>query len=123
MDSLTDRLKDQVTDSVQDALVKATSVLSNLHRVKSYMEVLANLPVSRAGEVIKCAVEQVQGMKEDSTSLLQTVYLTEIGLSSLQVCVYMCVCVYPCVCVCVYPCVCVCVCVCVYVCVCMRACV
>ncbi len=88
VDPLTERLKDQVSASIQDALEKATSVLSNLHRIKSYMEVLANLPVSRAGEVIKCAVEQVQGMKADTATLLQTVYLTEIGLGSLQVRMY-----------------------------------
>lgn len=84
-DPLTERLKDQVSASIQDALLKATSVLSNLHRVQSYLDVLANLPVSRAGDIIKSAVEQVRGMKDDTTSLLQTVYLTEIGLGSLQV--------------------------------------
>ncbi len=85
MDPLTERLKDQVSASIQDSLIKATSVLSNLHRVQSYLDVLANLPVARAGDIIKSAVEQVRGMKDDTTSLLQTVYLTEIGLGSLQV--------------------------------------
>ena len=85
-DPLTERLKEQVSASIQDALSKATSVLSNLHRVQSYLDVLASLPVSRAGDVIKNAVEQVKGMRADAATLLQTVYLTEIGLQSLQVC-------------------------------------
>lgn len=84
-DQLTERLKEQVSASIQDALSKATSVLSNLHRVQSYLDVLQSLPVSRAGDVIKSAVEQVKGMRADTATLLQTVYLTEIGLSSLQV--------------------------------------
>lgn len=84
-DPLTERLKEQVSASIQDALSKATSVLSNLHRVQSYLDVLASLPVSRAGDVIKNAVEQVKGMRADAATLLQTVYLTEIGLQSLQV--------------------------------------
>lgn len=83
---LNDRLKEQVTVSIQEALHKATSVLSGLHRVHSYLDIIfsESLPPSRTNEIVKNAVDQANTARNDAASLLQTVYLTEIGLQSIQ---------------------------------------
>ena len=81
---LSDRLKEQVAVSIRDALGKATNVLSNLHRVQSYLDIICSLPPTRSNDIVKNAVEQVKTARNDAASLLQTVYLTEIGLQSLQ---------------------------------------
>lgn len=74
-------------DKLQEALDKATRVLSNLHRVQSYLEIIKTVsPNTRApsDEVVKNALEQMRIIRTDTAGLLQTVYLTEIGLQSLQ---------------------------------------
>ena len=85
---LNEKLKDQVAVSIKDSLNKATSILSNLHRVQSYLDVVKTMPTSRAGghssEGIKNALEQIRTVRTDTATLLQTIYLTEIGLQSLQ---------------------------------------
>ena len=89
---LHERLREQVTLSIRESLEKATSVLSNLHRVQSYFDVIRNISPSRGAgggthttEGIKNALEQIRTIRSDAATLLQTVYLTEIGLQSLQV--------------------------------------
>lgn len=82
-----DKLKDQITISIKDSLDKATTVLSSLHRVHSYLDVLKTMPSFRTGtgsEGLKGALEQVRSIRTDAAALLQTIYLTEIGLQSLQ---------------------------------------
>lgn len=84
---LHDRLKDQITISIKESLDKATMVLSSLHRVHSYLDVLKSMPSFRSGsgsEGLKGALEQVRSIRTDAAALLQTIYLTEIGLQSLQ---------------------------------------
>ena len=84
---LHDKLKDQIAISIKESLDKATSVLSSLHRVHSYLDVLKTMPPFRAGtggDGLKNALEQVQSIRLDAATLLQTIYLTEIGLQSLQ---------------------------------------
>ena len=74
-------------DKLKEALEKATRVLSNLHRVHSYLEIIKTVsPSTRApsNEVVKNALEQMRIIRTDTAGLLQTVYLTEIGLQSLQ---------------------------------------
>lgn len=90
---LHDKLKDQVAISIKDSLGKATTVLSGLHRLQSYLEVFKSMtpPRSVAGgqhgfEGIRNALEQIRSVRNDTATLLQTVYLTEIGLQSLQEC-------------------------------------
>ena len=90
---LHERLREQVSLSIRESLEKATSVLSNLHRVQSYFDVIRNMSPSRGTgggahttEGIKNALEQIRTIRADAATLLQTVYLTEIGLQSLQVC-------------------------------------
>lgn len=86
-DIVQDKLKDQITISIKDSLDKATTVLSNLHRVHSYLDVLKTMPSFRTGtgsEGLKGALEQVRSIRTDAAALLQTIYLTEIGLQSLQ---------------------------------------
>lgn len=85
---LHDKLKDQIAVSIKDSLTKATTVLSSLHRVHSYMDVLQTMP-SRfgsggGGEGIRNALEQVRAIRNDAAALLQTIYLTELGLQSLR---------------------------------------
>lgn len=79
---LHEKLRDQVASSVRDALQKSTTILSNLHRLSSYLDVMNTLPSS--GERLKNALDQVQSVRSDCASLLQTIYLGEIGLQSLQ---------------------------------------
>ena len=86
---LQDKLKDQVSLSIKESLEKATAILSNLYRVHSYLEVLKELNLSHSGtapgsEGVKNALEQIQGIRNDTATLLQSIYLTEIGLQSLQ---------------------------------------
>ena len=84
---LQDRLKDQVAVSIKESLCKATTVLSSLHRVHSYLDVLRSLPSLHSGgggEGLKSALEQVRAIRTDTAALLQTIYLTEIGLQSLE---------------------------------------
>ena len=86
---LQDKLKDQVSLSIKESLEKATAILSNLYRVHSYLEVLKELNPSHSGtapgsEGVKNALEQIQGIRNDTATLLQSIYLTEIGLQSLQ---------------------------------------
>ena len=79
---LQDKLKEQISVSIAESLDKATSVLSSLHRVQSYLDVLKSLPSFRSG--LKSALDQVRSIRTDAATLLQTIYLTEIGLQSLQ---------------------------------------
>ena len=82
---LQERLKDQVSVSIKEALDKANTVLTNLHRVQSYLDVIRILSTHRSGDVIKNALEQIHAARNDTATLLQHIYLTEIGLQSLQV--------------------------------------
>ena len=79
---LHEKLREQVASSVHDALQKSTTILSNLHRLASYLDVMNSLPSS--GERLKNALDQVQTVRSDCASLLQTIYLGEIGHQSLQ---------------------------------------
>ena len=84
---LHDKLKDQVTLSIKGALDKATAVLSNLHRVQSYLDVIKTMTPSRPAshvEGIRGALDQVKSIRNDTAAMLQTVYLAEIGLQSMQ---------------------------------------
>lgn len=83
---LHEKLKEQVTVSIKESLDKAMTVLSSLHRVQSYLEVTRSLPARSAQscEGVKSALGQVQVIRNDAATLLQTIYLTEIGLQSLQ---------------------------------------
>ena len=83
---LHEKLKDQVALSIKESLEKATSVLSNLHRLQSYLDVIKTVSPSRShgNEGVKSALEQVRAVRADAATLLQTVYLTEIALQSLQ---------------------------------------
>ena len=38
---LQDKLRDQVSSSVREALSKSTTILSNLHRLSSYLDVMS----------------------------------------------------------------------------------
>ena len=82
---LQERLKDQVSVSTKEALDKANTVLTNLHRVQSYLDVIRILSTHRSSDVIKNALEQIHAARNDTAMLLQHIYLTEIGLQSLQV--------------------------------------
>lgn len=82
---LQERLKDQVSVSTKEALDKANTVLTNLHRVQSYLDVIRILSTHRSSDVIKNALEQIHAARNDTATLLQHIYLTEIGLQSLQV--------------------------------------
>ena len=79
-----ERLKDQVSVSIKEALDRANTVLTNLHRVQSYLDVIRILSTPRSGDVIKNALEQIHAARNDTATLLQHIYLTEIGLQSLQ---------------------------------------
>ena len=46
---LQDRLKEQVAVSVKDALERTTAILSNLHRVQSYLDILQTMSTSPSG--------------------------------------------------------------------------
>ena len=81
---LQERLKDQVSVSIKEALDRANTVLTNLHRVQSYLDVIRILSTPRSGDVIKNALEQIHAARNDTATLLQHIYLTEIGLQSLQ---------------------------------------
>ena len=80
--SLQDKLQVQVSSSMREALDKSTSILSNLHRLSSYLDVMSSM--LSAPERLKNALHQIQTIRSDSASLLQTIYLGEIGLQSLQ---------------------------------------
>jgi uncharacterized Zn-finger protein len=80
--SLHDKLQEQVTTSVRDALEKSTSILSNLHRLSSYLDVM-NAMLSHPDR-LKNSLDQIQSIRSDCASLLQTIYLGELGLQSLQ---------------------------------------
>lgn len=80
--SLQDKLQVQVASSMREALDKSTSILSNLHRLSSYLDVMSSM--LSAPERLKNALHQIQTIRSDSASLLQTIYLGEIGLQSLQ---------------------------------------
>ena len=82
-----EKLKGQVTLSIKEALDKATGVLSNLHRVQSYLDVIKTMTSSRTvahPEGIHSALDQVKSLRNDTAALLQTIYLAEIGLQSMQ---------------------------------------
>eukprot|EP00731_Ephydatia_muelleri_P021415 Em0014g6a len=82
-----EKLKGQVTLSIKEALDKATGVLSNLHRVQSYLDVIKTMTSSRTvahPEGIHSALDQVKSLRNDTATLLQTIYLAEIGLQSMQ---------------------------------------
>ena len=85
---LHEKLKAQIGVSIKDSLTKATTVLSSLHRVHSYMDVLQSMPSFQTGggggEGIRSALEQVRAIRNDAAALLQTIYLTELGLQSLR---------------------------------------
>ena len=46
---LQERLKEQVNVSVRESLAKTTTILSNLHRVQSYLDLLCTLTTSPGG--------------------------------------------------------------------------
>ena len=84
---LHEKLKDQVTLSIKEALDKATAVLSNLHRVQSYLDVIKTMTPSRGAshvEGVHRALDQVKSIRNDTATLLQTIYLAEIGLQSMH---------------------------------------
>ena len=82
---LHDKLRDQVTLSIRGALTKATGLLSSLHRVHSYLDLLQSVSsLSGCGEGVKGVLEQVRTIRTDTAALLQTIYITEIGLESLE---------------------------------------
>ncbi len=58
---LQDRLKEQVSVSVKEALERTTIILSNLHRVHSYLDILRSMatPSGGCGQGIKSAMNQV----------------------------------------------------------------
>lgn len=80
--SLQDKLQEQVSSSVREALDKSTAILSNLHRLSSYLDVM-NTMLSQPDR-LKTALDQIQNIRSDCATLLQTIYLGEIGLQSLQ---------------------------------------
>lgn len=80
--SLQDKLQEQVASSVREALDKSTSILSNLHRLSSYLDVMSSM--LSAPDRLKSALDQIQAVRSDCASLLQTIYLGEIGIQSLQ---------------------------------------
>lgn len=79
--SLQEKLQGQVASSVKEALEKSTTILSNLHHLSTYLEVISKI----AGSVdrVKDAHDQIQSIRADCASLLQIMYLGEIGLQSL----------------------------------------
>ena len=78
------KFKGQVSASIRDSIDKATGVLSQLHRIQSYLDVLRSISPGRAGDDgIKSALEQIRTIRTDTAALLQTVYLTEISLLSM----------------------------------------
>ena len=79
--SLQEKLQGQVAASVREALDKSTTILSNLHRLSSYLDVMSTMLSS--ADRVKNAHEQIQTIRADCASLLQTMYLGEIGLQSL----------------------------------------
>ena len=56
---LQDRLKEQVSVSVKEALERTTTILSNLHRVHSYLDIICNVSSPRDGHGVKNALDQV----------------------------------------------------------------
>lgn len=56
---LQERLKEQVSVSVKEALEKTSSILSNLHRVQSYLYVLNTVPSVPGNQGLKNALQQV----------------------------------------------------------------
>lgn len=82
MSNLQEKLRDQIATSVKEALDKSTTILSNLHRLSSYLEVMNTVAAST--EHFKSALDQIQNVRSDSASLLQTIYLGEIAIQSLQ---------------------------------------
>ena len=54
-----ERLKEQVSVSVKEALEKTTDILSNLHRVQSYLYVLRTVSSASGAEGFKNALQQV----------------------------------------------------------------
>ena len=54
-----ERLKEQVSVSVKEALEKTTGILSNLHRVQSYLYVLHTVATTPASEGLSNALQQV----------------------------------------------------------------
>lgn len=58
---LQDRLKEQVAVSVKDALERTTTILSNLHRVQSYLDILQTMSSPSGGPQggLKSAMLQV----------------------------------------------------------------
>ena len=49
----------QVISSVKESVDRTTSVLSNLHRVHSYLDILSNMSSNRASYGLKNALDQV----------------------------------------------------------------
>ncbi len=80
--TLQEKLQGQVATSVKEALEKSTTILSNLHHLSTYLDVISNMASST--DRVKNAHEQIQNIRADCASLLQTMYLGEIGLQSLQ---------------------------------------
>ena len=80
--SLQEKLQGQVASSVKEALEKSTTILSNLHHLSTYLDVISKMTSSP--DRVKNAHEQIQNIRADCASLLQTMYLGEIGLQSLQ---------------------------------------
>ena len=80
--SLQEKLQKQVSSSVREALEKSTTILSNLHRLSSFLDVMSSMVSS--SDRIRNSHEQIQNIRADCAALLQTIYLGEIGLQSLQ---------------------------------------
>ena len=78
--SLQEKLQGQVASSVKEALEKSTSILSNVHHLSNFIA-----PGKMGGSIqrVKSAHEQIQIIRANCASLLQTMYLGEIGLQSL----------------------------------------
>ena len=51
----------QVSSSVKESVDRTTSILSNLHRVHSYLDILSNMSSPRATYGLKNALDQVRG--------------------------------------------------------------
>lgn len=56
-----ERLKEQVGVSVKEALEKTTGILSNLHRVQSYLYVVNTVSSAPGTQGLRNALQQVRG--------------------------------------------------------------
>ncbi len=79
------RLKEQLSLSLSQAVNKASRVLGDLHKVKGFVSALDSLSGESGLDIVRDAESTVKNIREETASLLQSVYLTEIALSSVQV--------------------------------------